>query len=95
VTVENTVDTGVGTHADILALGHLLPSPRISKPINSQRGDRESRSQKKGRRNRGTQARLLFLRGIRVLEGYKVWRGRPLDGGGKGEGEKDKVHSWH
>jgi len=36
VTVENAVDTGVGVHADILPLGHLLPS---SGPINN-RGSR-------------------------------------------------------
>jgi len=30
VTVENAVETGVGTHVDILALGHL-PSPQTNK----------------------------------------------------------------
>ena len=66
VTVENAVDTGVGTHADILALGHL-PSPRILKPINS----RGSRRRMVGRRMGGGAEGIVTSRG-----GVSVsWRG--------------------
>jgi hypothetical protein len=52
VTVENAVETGVGTHVVILSLGHLLPSPRILKPTNTWEGDRRSTGTKKWRDRR-------------------------------------------
>ena len=71
VTVENAVDTGVGTHVDILALGHLLlPPPRVLKPINSRGG----RRRKEERRNGGG---CHFRGGVSVS-----WRGIKCGGGG-------------
>lgn len=83
VTVENAVDTGVGTQADILALGHPPSFLRVSwGPINNEGGGRGIRS----REGKGGNRRELSLprrgpgRGIK----YGGGGGRgPLDGGGK------------
>lgn len=46
VTVENAVDTGVGTHVDILSLGHLRLPSRILRPIITEIGSQRNSSQK-------------------------------------------------
>jgi len=72
VTVEKAVETGVGTHADILALGHL-PSPRILKPINS----RGSRRRLEGRRDGETEGIVTSRGGVSAS-----WRGIKYGRGG-------------
>ena len=81
VAVENAVDTGVGTHADILALGHLLPPSRILGPISNQRGNRRARGQRKDRESQGD----YRFQGV-SWKGYKGGRGGHRVVGGKERG---------
>ena len=94
MTVENAVDTGVGTHvAIIFSLGHLLPpSSRFLEPINNRGGNQRSASRRGGRKGR-TQARLLITRRVYESWGwYKVRRRRTtVDGGWKGKGQTGYV----